>query len=53
VMKIAAGDLEFPTTELQEHAKALSHIDLVLSQLSVEVLHGLQMSVMQELQICV
>jgi hypothetical protein len=27
--------------ELQEHAKALSHIDLVLSQLSVEVLHDL------------
>jgi hypothetical protein len=37
--------------ELKEQAKALSHIDLVLSQLSVEVLYGLQMSVTEELQV--
>jgi hypothetical protein len=51
VMKIVARALDFPTEKLQEHAKELSHIDLVLSQLSVEVLHGLQMSVTHEIQL--
>jgi FtsZ-binding cell division protein ZapB len=36
---------------MQERAHALSHIDLVLSQLSVEVLHNLQSSVTQEIQL--
>jgi hypothetical protein len=52
VMKIATKALDFPTTELQEHAKALSHIDSVLSQFPIEVLHGLQMSVTQEIKLC-
>jgi hypothetical protein len=51
VMKIAVGALEFPTTELKEQAKTLSHIDLVLSQLPVEVLYGLQTSMMEEIQV--
>jgi hypothetical protein len=42
VMKIATGALEFPTTELKEKAKTLSHIDLVVSQLPIEILYGLQ-----------
>jgi hypothetical protein len=50
VMKIVARALEFPMAELQEHVKALSHINLVLSQLHVEVLHSLHMSVTQEIQ---
>jgi hypothetical protein len=32
VMKIVTGALEFPTTELKERVKTLSHIDLVVSQ---------------------
>jgi hypothetical protein len=51
VMKIATGFVEFPTTELQEHEKVLSHIELVLSKLLMEVLHGLQTSVTCELQL--
>jgi hypothetical protein len=50
-MKIVDEALEFPTTELKEKAKELSHIDLVLSNLLVEVLYGLQMSVTKELQV--
>jgi hypothetical protein len=41
VMKIATGALEFTMVELKEKSKELIHIDLVLSQLSVEVLYGL------------
>jgi hypothetical protein len=41
VMEIVAGSLEFPTKESQEHAKTLSHINLVLSEFPVEVLFGL------------
>jgi hypothetical protein len=32
--------------------KELSHIDLVLSQFPIEVLHSLQTSIMQEIQLC-
>jgi hypothetical protein len=38
-------------TEMQEHTQALSHIDLVLSQLPLNVLHSLQTSVTQEIQL--
>jgi hypothetical protein len=51
VMKIATRALEFPMTELKEQAKALSHIDLVVSQLPIEILYGLQSSVTEELQV--
>jgi hypothetical protein len=50
-MKISAGAIEFPMTEMQEQAQALSHIDLVLSQLPMNVLHNLQTSVTQEIQL--
>jgi hypothetical protein len=36
---------------MQEQAQALSHIDLVLSQLPMNVLHNLQSSVTQEIQL--
>jgi hypothetical protein len=39
-------------TEMQEQARALGHIDLVLSQLPIEVLQELQMSVTQEMNSC-
>jgi hypothetical protein len=35
VVKIATSALEFPTTKLQEQAKEISHIDLVVSQLPI------------------
>jgi methionine synthase II (cobalamin-independent) len=47
MIKISPGAIEFPSTEMQEKAQALSHIDLVLSQLSMNVLKGLQTSVTQ------
>jgi hypothetical protein len=50
-MKISAGALEFPSIEMQESTHALSHIDLLLSQLSMNVLHNLQSSVTQEIQL--
>jgi hypothetical protein len=52
VMKIEKRYLEFPTEELQEHTKPLSHIKLVLSQFPKEVLHVLKESVTQEIQLC-
>jgi hypothetical protein len=36
---------------LQKEAKALSHIDLVVSQLPIEILYGLQSSVAEEIQV--
>jgi regulator of replication initiation timing len=40
-------------TEMQEQARALGHIDLVLSQLPMDVLQELQMSAtMQEMNVC-
>jgi hypothetical protein len=45
VMNIVVEYLDFPMEELQEHEKAHGHIDLVLYQFPVEVLHGLQISV--------
>jgi len=50
-MKIPKGALEFPMTKLQEQSKTLSHIDLVLSQLPIEILYGLQLRVIEELQV--
>jgi hypothetical protein len=42
VMNIAMGALEFPMVELQEQAKELSHIDLVVSQLPIEIVYALK-----------
>jgi hypothetical protein len=39
-------------TKMQEHARELGHIDLVLSQLPMDVLQELQMSATQELNVC-
>jgi hypothetical protein len=39
-------------TEMQEHAQALTNIDLVLSQLPLNVLHRLHKSVTQYIQLC-
>jgi hypothetical protein len=36
---------------LQKEAKALSHIDLVVSQLPIEIFYGLQSSVAEEIQV--
>jgi hypothetical protein len=36
---------------MQEQAQSLSHIDLVLSQLPMNVLHSLQSSVTHEIQL--
>jgi hypothetical protein len=36
---------------LKKKAKALSHIDLVVSQLPIEILYGLQSSVAEEIQV--
>jgi hypothetical protein len=44
VMKIPTGALEFPTVELKEKVKTLSHIDLVVLQFPIEILYGLQSS---------
>jgi hypothetical protein len=38
-------------TEMQEQARELGHIDLVLSQLPMDVLQELQMSATQELNV--
>jgi hypothetical protein len=50
-MNIVVGALEFPIVELKEKEKTLSHIDLVLYHLPIEVLYGLQMSITQEIQV--
>jgi hypothetical protein len=51
IMKISTRSIEFPTTKMQQHAQELSNIELVLSQLPVNVLHNLQTSVTQEIQL--
>jgi hypothetical protein len=53
MIKISLGAIEFPLIEMQEQAQTLSHIDLVLSQLPMIVLKGLQTSVMQKKNLCV
>jgi hypothetical protein len=52
IIKLATGAVEFPMTEMQEQARELGHIDLVLSQLPMDVLQELQMSATQELNVC-
>jgi hypothetical protein len=49
-LNLSVGAIEFPTTEMQECTQSLSHIDLVLSQILVNVLHNLETSVTQEIQ---
>jgi hypothetical protein len=49
LIKLATGVVEFPTIEMQEQARELGHIDLVLSQLPTYVLQELQMSMTQEM----
>jgi hypothetical protein len=51
VMNISIGALEFPSTETHEKVKELSHINLMFSQLPMNVLHNLQSSVTQEIQL--
>jgi hypothetical protein len=49
LIKLATGAVEFPMTKMQEQARELGHIDLVLSQLPMDVLQEIQMSATQEL----
>jgi rubrerythrin len=49
---LAPGVIVFPSTEMQEKVHALSHFDLVLSQIPGEMLQGLQASIVQELNLC-
>jgi hypothetical protein len=51
LIKLATGAVEFPTIEMQEQARELGHIDLVLSQLPIDVLQELQMSMTQEMNL--
>jgi hypothetical protein len=51
LIKLATGAVEFPTKEMQEQARALGHIELVLSQLPMDVLQELKMSATQELNV--
>jgi hypothetical protein len=38
MIKLVTGEVEFPMIKMQEQARALGHIDLVLSQLPMDVL---------------
>jgi len=51
LMKLSIGALELPSTKMQEQAQALIHIDLVLSQLLMNVLKVLNISVMKEIHL--
>jgi hypothetical protein len=42
VLKISPDAIEFPTPEMQEQARVLSHLDLVISQMPIGALQGLQ-----------
>jgi hypothetical protein len=52
IIKLALGEFGFPTTNMQEHTWELGHIDLVLSQLSMDVLQEIQMDATQEMKMC-
>jgi hypothetical protein len=52
ILKISPEVIEFPTLEMKEQAQVLSHLDLVLSQIPMESLQGLQAGVAQEIQFC-
>jgi hypothetical protein len=51
-LKLLGGAIKFPTVEMQHHTQALSHIDLVLSQLTKNVLHNLQSILTQKIHLC-
>jgi hypothetical protein len=45
ILKISPEVIEFPMLEMKEQAQVLSHLDLVLSQIPMEALQGLQVGV--------
>jgi hypothetical protein len=49
VMKIATRDVDFPTIDLKEQEKTISHIDLVVSQLPTEIWYELQSRMTEEI----
>jgi hypothetical protein len=51
IVKLTLGVIAFPSTKMQEKVHTLSHFDLVLSQISGEMLQGLQDSIEQELNL--
>jgi hypothetical protein len=51
IIKLATGGIEFPMIEMQEKFRELGHIDLVLSQLPMDMLKNLQMSATQEMNV--
>jgi hypothetical protein len=51
MVDIAPGAITFTSNEMQEQVKALSHIDLHLSKLPIEMLQGLQVNITQELNL--
>jgi hypothetical protein len=51
MVHIASREISFTSTEMQEQAQALSHIDLYFSNFPIDMLQGLQVSVTHELNL--
>jgi hypothetical protein len=47
VLKLPVQTVRLPNLEVQEKLQELSHVDLVVSQMPMEVLHDLQIGITQ------
>jgi hypothetical protein len=50
-LEIQTYAVEFPTPELQEQMKTLSHLNILVSQMPIHILQSLQVGIMHEIRL--
>jgi hypothetical protein len=52
MLQIERDVVDFPTPELQEQMKTLSHLNILVSQMPIHIIQSLQVGILHDIRLC-